>query len=371
MNRRLVRGIKRLGINQMVLGFLSVRSNCKRQEADVSVLNGFSPFPGTSAVLHREREGIKGEPRFQVAVIVPVFNVEAYIRPCICSLLNQQTGYPYQVIIINDGTQDKSIEQIQDLLSDERILLVHQENTGFSGARNRGLDLADAEYVAFVDSDDYVKPDMVETLLQAAYRHEADVVAGSSYYYYDKYGLNRKMKGPVGRVGNCYDINGMVWGKLFRRSLFQGIQFPPGYWFEDTVMKHLVYPKAKTIYGIPETVYVYRLRAGSISNSYYGKPKSLDSTWITYQMLKDRKTLGFSNDEHYLRCFLKQLALNFQREGGIREEIRRQVFYWMAELVPAEFPSCSGEELSGGEKKLYQALMQYDYQAYCRLCLWI
>lgn len=371
MNRRLLRGIKSLRGNRLVLHFISVRKSGVSQEPDVSVLNGFSPFPGTSAILTQERKRKKGEIRFHLAVIVPVFNVEAYIRPCIESLLNQQTSYQYQIIIINDGTQDKSIDNIQDLLSDPRILLVHQSNTGFSGARNRGLDLADAAYIGFVDSDDYVKPDMVETMLKAAYQYQADIVAGSCLYYHEKYGKYRKVCVPCGRIANGYDISGMAWGKLFRRELFQEIQFPLNYWFEDAIMKHLIYPKAQSIYGIPDLVYVYRIRAGSISNRYYGVPKCLDSTWITYQMLEDRKKLGLSNDEPYLYCFLKQLALNYQREGGVQEEIRRQVFYWMAKLTHTEFPLSSGKGLSGGVKKLYQALMYYDYQAYCRLCLWL
>lgn len=355
----------------MILRLVSVRKGMPTEAPNLDVLNRFSPSPGTSAVLDQERKAGDRSPKTQLAIVVPVYGVERYIRQCIQSLLDQETGYQYQVIIVNDGTLDKSIEMISDLLSDERIVLINQENQGFSGARNAGLDRVNAEYVTFVDSDDFVPSNMVESLLQAAYTQEADIVVGGYRYYYEKSGRERSVCPSAGEVENCYDVYGLTAGKVFRTELFRRIQFPPGYWFEDTIMKHLIYPGAKKIYGITDPVYIYRLRAGSISETFYGKPKSLDSTWITCQMLCDRKKLGLPSEERYLACFLRQLSLNYQRENAVNEEVKRQVFFWMAALIHTEFAGCSGQYLTGALRKLYEALLHYDYRAYCRLCLWI
>lgn len=368
MNRKIMRGIKRLKVNRLLLPLISVGKEYENKGYDLSVLWRFSPSPNTSAVLEKERNGDK-KFQFHLSIIVPVFQVENYIRQCILSLLSQETAYRYQIIIVNDGTPDKSIEKIEDLLSDERILLVNQENRGFSGARNTGLDHMNSEYVTFVDSDDYVPPNMVENLLRAADTYGADIVVGGYCYYYEKSGKTKKISPPTGEVANCYDVYGLTAGKAFRTELFSRIEFPLGYWFEDTIMKHLVYPRAKSIYGIADSVYIYRLRDGSISSNFYGKPKCLDSTWITWQMLADRKKLGLSRDDRYLACFLKQLALNYQRENALGKELKKQVFYWMAELVREEFAQCTGQYLTDETRKLYKALLNYDYRAYCRLCL--
>lgn len=369
MNRKAMRVMKRLKANRVILKCIPVGKKFQNKGYDLSVLHRFSPSPGTSAVLEQQRE--KRDWKYQLAIIVPVFNVEKYIRQCIRSLLDQRTEYNYQIIIINDGTTDQSIERIKDLLDDERILFVNQENRGFSGARNTGLNRMDAEYVTFVDSDDYVPHNMVERLMSTAYAYGADIVTGSYCYHYDKSGRERVIVPPIGRVENCYDIYGLTCGKIFRTELFECIEFPQGFWFEDTIMKHLVYPGAKKIFGIADLVYIYRLRENSISKTCFGNPKSLDSTWITQQMLCDRKKLGYSNDEKYLSCFLKQLTVNYQRENAVNEEVTQQVFYWMAELIRTEFADCCGQELEGALKKLYRALLNYDYRAYRRLCFWL
>ena len=111
----------------------------------------------------------------KVSVIIPVYNVEDYIEKCLNSLL-QQTLDDIELIIVNDGTKDLSIEKIQYLVdSNKNIKLINQKNSGLSAARNTGLEYAEGEYVAFIDSDDYVESTFLEELYIAAIEDNLDI----------------------------------------------------------------------------------------------------------------------------------------------------------------------------------------------------
>lgn len=115
----------------------------------------------------------------KVSVIVPVYNVEEYIRECIKSI-QVQTYSNLEIIVVNDGTKDKSIEIIKDLIkTDSRIRVISQPNQGLSAARNTGIENASGKYVAMIDSDDKIKPDFIKHLFDVADSQSADIVRGS------------------------------------------------------------------------------------------------------------------------------------------------------------------------------------------------
>lgn len=116
---------------------------------------------------------------YKVSVIVPVYNVEEYIRECIKSI-QVQTYSNLEIIVVNDGTKDKSIEIIKDLIkTDSRIRVISQPNQGLSAARNTGIENASGKYVAMIDSDDKIKPDFIKHLFDVADSQSADIVRGS------------------------------------------------------------------------------------------------------------------------------------------------------------------------------------------------
>ena len=111
----------------------------------------------------------------RISVIVPVYNVKPYLEPCILSILNQQYD-DFECILINDGSTDGSEELCNELqLLDSRIQIIHQSNQGVSAARNRGLDTATGEYVAFIDSDDWIDPDSLQRLWDSITSYQADL----------------------------------------------------------------------------------------------------------------------------------------------------------------------------------------------------
>lgn len=165
----------------------------------------------------------------KISIIVPVYNVENYVSKCIESIINQ-TYKDVEIIIVNDGSTDKSGD-ICDYYSkkDARIILIHQENQGLSMARNNALDIASGDYIGFVDSDDWIAPDMYGTLYNNAIEHDADI-SMCNFYYVSETGEcspysneNQPIKVLEGIHKIAHNIrlnNDYVWNRLYRRHLF-------------------------------------------------------------------------------------------------------------------------------------------------------
>ena len=115
------------------------------------------------------------EYRYDLSIIVPVFNSSAFLNKCLKSLLNQKTSYTYEIICVDDGSTDDSL-QILNRIDDLKLKVVHQENKGIAGARNTGLNLSTGKYVGFVDNDDFVSDEYVERLMEEAFKNDADYV---------------------------------------------------------------------------------------------------------------------------------------------------------------------------------------------------
>lgn len=198
----------------------------------------------------------------KLSIIVPVYNVEKYLPQCLDSLV-KQTLEDYEIIIVNDGSPDKSQQIIDDYSSRYPGLIKSLviENGGQGRARNFGLDIARGDYIGFADSDDWVEPDMFKTMYDAALDNSADVVIcdvvaffpdGREEYIPSAYREDM----PLAAAGSCCD-------KIFRRQLLEGIRFPVGLWYEDFSFSVKVIYKAKRIVHVKKGMYKYR--CGQIS----------------------------------------------------------------------------------------------------------
>lgn len=203
----------------------------------------------------------------KLSIIVPVYNAELFLDKCVNSLLHQ-TLSNVEIILVNDGSTDNSLEICYRFeAQDERVKVFTQRNSGQSKARNVGLDNAQGEYVAFVDSDDWVEEDYFEKLLDACIRNEADVSCASilrvrNYSQkirikYDKEEIftDPQEKIDAARVPDmCY-----VWNKVYSRSFLDkiGLRFKEGMFFEDVdfVTKAVFF--SNKIVTVPDTYYHY------------------------------------------------------------------------------------------------------------------
>ena len=163
-----------------------------------------------------------------ISVIIPVYNVEKYLRECLDSVL-AQTYKNLEIILIDDGSSDNSGQICDEYAAkDSRIKVIHQVNQGVSAARNAGLKAARGQYIGFVDSDDYIKPDMYEYLYQLISKDNADVAMCNFYKgsfrtsskdILDNYKLQKLL--------NIFDVPSWIflWNKLYKSTLIQGISF--------------------------------------------------------------------------------------------------------------------------------------------------
>lgn len=202
----------------------------------------------------------------KVSVIVPVYNVEKYLENCIDSLVNQSLK-EIEIICVNDGSTDNSLDIIRKYEENyNNIIVIDKENGGLSDARNHGIEVSNGEYIAFVDSDDWVELDMLELMYQKAIEEEAEIVtAGYKEVYSDKIDII-----------DDYDIQykiiyeGTVWNKIFKKSLIQeyNLRFPKGLWYEDNAFTYRALIVANKIVSVKKAFYNYRKdRVGSIMNT--------------------------------------------------------------------------------------------------------
>lgn len=215
-----------------------------------------------------------------VSVIVPVYNVEPFLEECLNSIV-RQTYQNIEVIVVDDGSTDGS-GMLCDVFgkSDKRVRVVHQSNGGLSAARNAGLGLAQGEYIAFVDSDDAVAPGFLAALLSA----RADVAQCAACR--DKHYLQRKDGTDVSfqRLTPYqaserlqFDSTGdatVVWNKLYRRHLFDGVEFPVGKQHEDEFVTYRLLWKADEVCVTARPLYFYRQHPESTMGAGFS-PRSL------------------------------------------------------------------------------------------------
>lgn len=214
-----------------------------------------------------------------VSVVVPVYKVEQYLHKCVESIL-RQTYRNLEIILIDDGSPD-SCPDICDNYADKdsRVRVIHKENGGLSDARNAGLKIATGEWVSFVDSDDWVEPDFIATLLEVAQKNSADIsVCAYTKVYDDKpgqkmaIGEQQKVMTSIEAMRDLltYKKYGgvMTWNKLYKLSIFRdhNIEFPKGKIHEDNFTTYKTYYYANRIAYTDKPLLYYLQRSDSIMN---------------------------------------------------------------------------------------------------------
>lgn len=211
-----------------------------------------------------------------ISVIVPVYNVEAYIARCLDSIV-AQTYRNLEIIIINDGSPDRCPVIAEEYAKkDHRICLVHQENSGVSEARNVGMRLSHGSYLSFIDSDDFIDPDYYETLYRILHSNNADISICNKRIINFTVARPFPIDFPKGvtlfsgsealkELVNDKYLRNYVWNKLYKKELFEGIEFPKGRTFEDIAIMHKIFYRAKTVVITDEIKYNYTSRKYSIS----------------------------------------------------------------------------------------------------------
>ena len=208
-----------------------------------------------------------------ISIIVPVYNVEKYVEKCINSIINQ-TYKNLQIILVDDGSKDNSGKICDEFkLKDNRIEVIHKNNGGLSDARNAGLKLAKGDYIGFVDSDDYIEADMYETLYNLIKKNNSDISIVSFYEMYNGKVIGVRKSNELLEFSKIEAIKELLidtriqsyaWNKLFKKSLFENIEFPTNKNFEDIATTLLLFEKANKVTLLEEPKYYYLRRDDSI-----------------------------------------------------------------------------------------------------------
>ena len=208
-----------------------------------------------------------------ISVIVPVYNVAGYLPQCVDSILSQDYG-DLEIILIDDGSTDTSGELCDRYAAlDSRVRVIHQKNGGAAAAKNAGLRLATGEYLAFADSDDYLEPGAYGFLMKALLENGADAAQGSFREVYRNRAEEQRISEET-LEGYDYLLRfpkdfscALLWNKLYRRALFDGVFFEEGHKIDDEYFTYQGFLQPRKVVRADRIVYNYRKRASSVMSS--------------------------------------------------------------------------------------------------------
>lgn len=246
----------------------------------------------------------------QVSIIVPVYQVEAYLRQCIDSIL-AQTFTDFELILVDDGSKDQSGAICDEYAGmDGRVRVIHKENGGLSDARNRGLDQAVGNYFMFVDSDDYIAPTMLECLHQSIVSAEADIAICNYLYLFEndrERDFSTDLKPEVLPAAEIfyyrknepnYGFWTVAWNKLYKRETLGKVRFRFGKYHEDEFWANDIYQMDIKVVTIPQSLYYYRQR----DNSIMGK-ESIARNLDILEALRERIYIYLEKQEYTAQAY--------------------------------------------------------------------
>ncbi len=318
-----------------------------------------------------------------VSVIVPVYKVEDYLRKCVDSIL-AQTYKNLEIILVDDGSPDNCGKICDEYaLLDGRIKVIHKENGGLSDARNAGLDICTGEYIAFVDSDDWVDEDYIATFMEYA-QPDTIVCCGFRWIYFEK-SFPRCMSDvkeftPIETIkiqqeqelaclsgnSNFNPIGNYSWNKFYHREIFNEIRYPFGRTFEDIYICFELILKCKKFVVLPKVTYNYLYRETSICgnpslkslrDSNYARIKQEFDVRMYPELLRNAKKLTFIG---YIGLYFGYVKGFYTLGEDERKDLK-------------EYFKANSDALSAKEWKLYTKyilILNYEPALKCLVKLW-
>ena len=257
-----------------------------------------------------------------VSVIIPVYNVSRYLPQCFDSVISQ-TYRNLEIIVIDDGSTDDSgniCDQYAE--KDDRIHVIHTDNRGLASARNLGLENVSGEYISFIDSDDWIEPQTIETFIGAALETEADIVKARYCSEYVGITVHSPMEKKNSHTYIGKDVlsafaeskfGNVVWNKFYRAECFKDIHFPDGHNYEDIaivwkIMKNLA-ENGGVVTALSDELIHYRVRKNSISHTYI--LNNIAESWNAY--LAKYEVLPDYQDKLLAECFvpIRHMWMNY------------------------------------------------------------
>ena len=299
----------------------------------------------------------------KLSVIVPAYNAEKTIRQSLDSIL-AQTRPVDELIVINDGSTDgteKILQEYRDAYPDcFRFRTV--ENGGQGRARNFGLEIARGDWLGFVDSDDWVQPEMYETLISAAEREGADIAVCDILRCFED-GSRDTLR--AWREGSALAAAGSCCDKVFRRSLVSDLRFPEGLWYEDFAYSALALSRAGKLSRVPEPLYCYRIGHPSTMHNQNAR-KNLDLLAVLDLLHKPMLDAGRKDDYETLvlsHALLDAINRVQRQEGKEKFTVIKEIRDYVNRTIP-DLSHCPAFRAESGKRRL---VMWLNYHGLNRL----
>lgn len=308
-----------------------------------------------------------------ISIIVPVYNVEEYLEKCVESIINQ-TYKNIEIILVDDGATDNSGKICDELgKKDDRIIVIHKANGGLSDARNAGLKIAKGEYIGFVDSDDYIAEDMFETLYNLNKKYNSEISIVSYYEIYkgrvigvrDSKNLEELTKlEAIRELLIDTNIQSYAWNKLFKKELFDGLEFPTNKNFEDIATTLLLFEKANKVVLLEDPKYYYVRRDNSIIGvrNYKTYKDYLDVIYDKYNYLDGKyEELDLYNAYNYIinMIWVYTIIVTFELDEVYKEFVKQ---YDLFEKLINKYGNNITDKLDNYNKSvLYMMLLNKEY----------
>ncbi|EID29604.1 glycosyltransferase, group 2 family protein [Streptococcus mitis SK575] len=270
-----------------------------------------------------------------ISIIVPVYNVEEYLKQCLDSIL-EQTFSDYEVILVNDGSTDNSGLICQEYAEkDSRIRYFEKENGGLSDARNYGIEQAQGEYLTFVDSDDFLDKMHLNVLYTALVSNNVDIsivnyanyqTSNATFYlhtfgeYYEKNYSSEELLDNLAILERNDLSFSTIWGKLYKRSVFSFLRFPKGVIGEDVALIYKIYTQVDKIVYAHKDTYIYRENDSGITKSKIYPLVTAQLNHIA-ERLALLAIMGYDVTKHFDRyiTFLKITEYNMRMIWGMED----------------------------------------------------
>lgn len=339
--------------------FISKKTKLSSEDARTR-LNDFSPKPDMNCTC------INKAYTKDLSIIVPAYNADKTIAKCIESVINQNTICDYELIIINDGSTDNTGAVIERY-EDNHIVLINQENKGFSGARNAGIDASVGRYIMFLDSDDYLVGNCIDMMMSQIIEQDADIVQGNYYTFVDGNEANISQMTMEPRVST--DRKGIVrnpgfpWAKIYKREMFNNLRFPLDVWFEDTIVSMILFRMCRKMVVTDQNVYAYRINPEGITAKARHSKKCVDHYWVMENVIKQAHANGLPDDEvQYVMAFGHMSTLLYRRISLMDNEVIEAAFVLACDLLNQIRPK--GIEVQGRliNKDLEKAFRTRNYR---------
>lgn len=264
--------------------------------------------------------------RFEISVVVPIYNVKPWLTECVNSILEQEINVPFEVLLVDDGSTDGCAEVCDAFAAQyPHVKVIHQENKGPSASRNAGIDAAQGRYYAFVDADDRICPGYLQTLYNACEEHDAYMSLcafervredGSSY---EPPHIERPVEEGVfcGKelLQDFFTPNGIVyivaWNKLYRAEVWKLLHYPEGRLHEDEFVPHRLFWRCDKVVCVDKVLYNYRSRNGSIMLSKLCPERfdGVDGLVDRYRFYVEKDASPELIDDAYAACWRQYLYL--------------------------------------------------------------